>query len=69
MTGNFHCLRAQLGAVADGASIVNIASVAGLSGMAGLAPYVASKHGVVGLSKTAAKEAAGRSIRVNAVCP
>ena len=50
-------------------SIVNVASVAGLSGIAHRSAYNASKHGLIGLTRTLAAEWGGRGVRVNAVCP
>lgn len=68
-TGVFNCLRAELKVMANGGSIVNAASVAGIMGSPQGAPYVASKHAVVGLTRSAAKEVGGKNIRVNAVAP
>jgi NAD(P)-dependent dehydrogenase (short-subunit alcohol dehydrogenase family) len=50
-------------------AIVNVASVAGLSGIADRAAYNASKHGLIGLTRTLAAEWGGRGVRCNAVCP
>jgi NAD(P)-dependent dehydrogenase (short-subunit alcohol dehydrogenase family) len=54
---------------AGGGTIVNTASIAGLRGLRTSSAYVAAKHGVIGLTKTAAMEYAKQGIRVNAVCP
>ena len=54
---------------AGSGSIVNVASIAGLVGIADRAAYNASKHGLIGLTRTLAAEWGGRGVRVNAVCP
>jgi NAD(P)-dependent dehydrogenase (short-subunit alcohol dehydrogenase family) len=71
LDGVFFSMRAELAVMvpAGRGAIVNVASGAGLMGFAGLPAYVASKHGVVGLTKSAAIECAPRGVRVNCVCP
>lgn len=64
-----NCLQAQIPRMKDGASIANVASIAGLRGVPNSSVYGASKHAVVGISKTLAKELAPRNIRVNCICP
>ncbi len=71
LKGVWSCMKYQIQIMLEqgGGSIVNCASIAGLVGFPNLSPYVASKHAVVGITKTAALETAQKGIRVNAVCP
>jgi len=71
LSGVFYCMREEINSMLHhgGGAIVNISSLAGLNGFGGNSPYSAAKHGVIGLTKSAAQEYGALGIRVNAVCP
>lgn len=69
LDGAFLTLRAALGAINDGGAIVTVASASGLKPEPGVAAYGASKAALIHLTKVAAKEAAPRRVRVNAIAP
>lgn len=66
----FRCLQLEMAAMrANGGSIVNVSSIAGKRGYPGLAAYTASKHAVIGLTRSAALDCAADKVRINAVLP
>lgn len=71
LSGVFHCLKYEIPEIvkSGGGAIVNLSAANGVVGFAGIGPYTAAKHGVLGLTRSAALEFATQGVRINAVGP
>lgn len=71
LKGTWLCMKYEIPQIlkAGGGAIVNVSSITGVTGMANMPAYTASKHAIIGLTKTAALEYAKDGLRINAVCP
>lgn len=71
LSGTFYCMRAAVGPMVERewGRVINIASIAGKTGAPYIAAYAASKHGILGLTRSVALEVASKGVTVNAICP